>query len=91
MNDYEYAVITTKYLSPTQEVGSRIKARMRHRTATVNYDHSLGPDEAHRAAAKKLVEKFNSVQTDYHASEPVKSAFSPDTGFHFIIRLSAIS
>ena len=54
--------ITTKYLSPTTHLGSRVKATatgMRNNVSfTHDWDYSLGTTDNHIAAAKGLVNKL---------------------------------
>lgn len=54
--------IKTRYLGPTYTKPSRVVASTcdtgPRRSATVNWDHGLRPDENHAAAAKKLAEKL---------------------------------
>lgn len=46
--------IQTKYLSPTNHRGSRIKAWCAARRLVVPWDHALDPEANHQAAALKL-------------------------------------
>lgn len=50
--------ITTKYIGPTNVRGSRIKATAQAGSITLNWDHSLNPDQNHCAAAKALANKL---------------------------------
>lgn len=51
--------ITTKYLSPTNTKGSRIKATCGAGSITVYYDHSFNISENHDSACKALLSKLN--------------------------------
>jgi len=50
--------ILTKYLGPTNFLGSRIKATASAGSITVSYDHALSTEENHRHAARMLQQKF---------------------------------
>jgi hypothetical protein len=52
--------IETKYLSPTNTRGSKIKAyTCNGHSVTVGYDHSLSNEAVHFEAVKALVKKYN--------------------------------
>lgn len=51
--------ITTKYLSPTNVKGSRIKATASAGSITLHLDHALGIEANHAKAAEALASKFN--------------------------------
>jgi len=53
--------IITKYLGPTNTLGSRIKAHTSYsrNSITLGYDHALNGRENHAAAAKTLATKLN--------------------------------
>lgn len=51
--------ITTRYLSPTNTRGARIKARAAAGAVIVDWDHSLDVELNHWAAAKALAIKFS--------------------------------
>lgn len=51
--------IETKYLGPTNTLGSRIKASCERGSITVQWDYSLGVEDNHRAAAARLLAKFS--------------------------------
>jgi len=57
----ERDAIVTRYLSPTNTRGSRIKAVVNGRQITLPYDHALTPDGNHYAAARKLAGHDNLV------------------------------
>lgn len=48
--------ITTKYLSPTNTLGGRVKAKASSasQSITISYDHSLDCEQAHAKAAMLL-------------------------------------
>ena len=48
--------ILTKHVAPTDSKGSRFKASCEAKTIYVAYDHTLGLEENHTAAAKNLCE-----------------------------------
>tara|TARA_R110000868_G_scaffold102859_1_gene283426 strand:+ start:721 stop:1140 length:420 start_codon:yes stop_codon:yes gene_type:complete len=50
--------IITKYISPTNHRGARIKATAKAGSVTVPYDHAQDHDEPFRAAARALCAKF---------------------------------
>lgn len=50
--------IITKFIGPTNYRGSRIKAKCQAGSITVSYEHGLGTDDNHDAAAKALAEKL---------------------------------
>lgn len=50
--------ITTKYLSPGNVRGARIKATCERGSITIDYPHELTGWRCHEAAAKALVAKF---------------------------------
>jgi hypothetical protein len=52
--------IETKYLSPTNTRGSKIKAfTCNGHSVTVSYDHALSNEAVHFEAVKELVKKYN--------------------------------
>ena len=50
--------IVTKYLGPTDRLGSRFKATAVGGSVTVSYNYSLGTDANHKAAAAALMAKL---------------------------------
>lgn len=50
--------ITTKYLGPTSHRGSRISAICAAGRTIVAWNHELGVEANHDAAAQKLIEKY---------------------------------
>lgn len=50
--------IITKYVSPTNTKGSRIKATAAVGSVTVSYDYALNAEQNHLAAAKALATKY---------------------------------
>jgi len=50
--------IVTKFIGPTNNRGSRIKATADAGSVTVSYDHALGVEGNHRAAAEALALKY---------------------------------
>lgn len=51
--------IITKYLGPTNNRGSRIKATCAAKSVTVGYKSELSSSENHRQAAQKLADSLN--------------------------------
>jgi len=52
--------IETKYLSPTNTRGSKIKAfTCNGHSVTVSYDHALSNEAVHFEAVKELVKKYS--------------------------------
>jgi hypothetical protein len=51
--------IETKFFGPSNVKGSRIKATAQAGSVTVGYDHALDSEGNHKAAAMKLMDKFN--------------------------------
>jgi len=58
-------IIKTKYLSPTNHRGARIKASAGHFTATLAWDYSLDSLPNHVAAVKNLL-LVNDLEWDIH-------------------------
>ena len=50
--------ITTKYLSPTNTRGTRVKATAAAGSVTVSWDHALNDRQNHTAAAHALARKL---------------------------------
>ena len=50
--------ITTRYIGPTNNRGSRVKAKCWAGSITVSWDHALGTEQNHDAAAIALVQKL---------------------------------
>lgn len=50
--------ITTKFISPTNTRGSRIKATCDAKSITINWDYSLDVSANHTAAANKLASEL---------------------------------
>jgi hypothetical protein len=50
--------IITRYMGPTNHRSSRVKATASAGSVTVCWDHALGVDENHAAAAKALADKY---------------------------------
>jgi hypothetical protein len=59
--EYIMQYITTKYLSPTNTKGGRIKASTSYgnESLTIAYDHSLDVEQAHAKAAMMLADKLD--------------------------------
>jgi hypothetical protein len=53
--------IITRFLGPTNHRGSRIKATAWRASVTVPYNHALGGERAHRAAAEALCVKLTAT------------------------------
>jgi hypothetical protein len=52
-------IIKTKYLSPTNSRGSRIKAQANGFSITIPYDYALNGEQVHYKAVQALVDKHN--------------------------------
>ena len=57
VNTYKQA-IKTKYLSPTNHKGTRVKAQADAGSVIVEWDHALESSENHAAAAQMLCQKY---------------------------------
>jgi hypothetical protein len=55
---HHYA-ITTRYLSPTNNRGARVKAFADDRSLTFAWDHALSPQGNHAAAAQAMATQMN--------------------------------
>ena len=53
------SLIRTRYLSPTNARGSRIKASCKAGSITIPYPHELSGADCHVQAVKALIKKFN--------------------------------
>lgn len=53
-----FQAIVTKYIGPTDRLGSRVKATASAGTLTLSWDCALNTDDNHANAAKALAEKF---------------------------------
>jgi hypothetical protein len=53
--------IQTKFLSPTNSRGSRVKAFAAAGSVTISWNHRLNPEQNHRAAAKMFANRMNWV------------------------------
>lgn len=47
--------IETKYLGPTNHRGARVKASCQAHSITLPWDHALGAEDNHKAAARTLI------------------------------------
>ena len=54
-----FQAIVTKYLSPTNVRGARVKATAAAGSVTLHWDHALNSEDNHTAAAKALANKYN--------------------------------
>lgn len=57
--------IQTRYLSPTNSQGARIKATCAAGSITIGYPHELSGQAVHRKAAEALVSKLGWVDPHY--------------------------
>lgn len=53
-----FAAITTKYIGPSNVLGSRIKATCQAGSVTIPYPHGLSVQEGHAKAAEALARKW---------------------------------
>jgi hypothetical protein len=74
--------IITKYLSPTNHRGPRVKATATSGTVTVPWDHALGIGENHDAAARALVKKLGWDNPSYGIL--VKGGLPDSTGNAYV-------
>jgi hypothetical protein len=58
--------IQTRYLSPTNQRGSRIKAWCAAGSLTISYPYELSGQACHRRAASLLIEKLGWNEPSYH-------------------------
>lgn len=77
--------ITTKYLSPTNNRGSRIKASAKSFNVTIPYNYSLNDEKLHFEAVKELVRKH---KLDWDIS--VMNYGSTENGYVFTFNHSII-
>ena len=61
--------ITTKFMSPTNVKGSRIKATCQAGSLTLHWDHALNPDQNHCRAAKALAVKLGWTYGTWQSGE----------------------
>jgi hypothetical protein len=73
--------ITTKYLGPTNTLGSRIKASGGGKSVTVPYDYGLGDTALHASAVTELNKKLKwyGTLTGGYTSDGMVWVF--DTGY----------
>ncbi len=57
--------IQTRYLSPTNNKGGRIKAWAAAGSVTIGYPHQFSGQACHRAAAEELAKKLGWVGENY--------------------------
>lgn len=62
--------IITKFLGPTNNRGSRIKAKAYAGSVTIEWDHALNSSQNHAAAAKALADKFSWKGTWFSGGMP---------------------
>lgn len=79
-------VIKTKYLSPTNSRGSRIKAEANGFTVTVPYDYALNNEQVHFKAVQALVAKHG---LDWDISN--MGYGSDNTGYYFTFASSVMA
>lgn len=53
-----YQAIVTKYLSPANYRGARVKATAEAGSVTLSWDHRLNSERNHLAAARALADKY---------------------------------
>lgn len=75
---YIVQAITTKFIGPSNTKGARIKAKAAAGSITVDYDHALGIEANHAAAAKALVERYGWRGVWFQGGMP------DDCGFVFV-------
>lgn len=72
--------IVTKYLAPTSQRGSRVKATAEAGSVTIPWDHARNIDENHREAAQRLAEKYG-----WHAKHSLVGGVLPGGGYCFVM------
>jgi hypothetical protein len=72
--------IETRYMGPTNYLGSRIKAKADAGSMVYDWDYGLNTQENHLKAAKALQEEFNWSGELSGGSLP-----SPHTGYCFVM------
>jgi hypothetical protein len=73
--------IQTRYLSPTNSRGARIKAWASAGSVTISYPYELSGQAVHRKAAEALTEKLGWVQPNY---EPLLGGCLPNGDYCFV-------
>ena len=67
--------IITKYLGPTNNRCSRIKATCERGSITISYPaNARNPEQAHIEAAKALIRKFNAEDLTQYGEQSVKES-----------------
>lgn len=74
--------IITKYLGPTNTMGSRIKARAYAGSITVTYDHAIDSDANHKRAATALADKYGWLDD---GTKMVSGSLPDNTGYAFLM------
>lgn len=69
-NETVLQAIISKYLSPTNSRGARVKASAFGGSVTIGWDHALDPQENHRAAAQALLTKLGWTGSYVHGVLP---------------------
>ncbi|WP_059491413.1 hypothetical protein [Burkholderia ubonensis] len=84
--------IVTKYLGPTDTRGARIKASCDAGSVAIPFDHALGQEERHAAAAMALARKLGWTRDAGHLGRWVVGSLpqhgTPDYAFVFVARLA---
>lgn len=57
--------VETKFLGPTDSRGSRVKAKAEAGSVTLSWDHALGLEENHDAAARALIVKLEWTEREW--------------------------
>lgn len=70
--------ITTKYIGPSNTLGSRIKAKAAAGSITIHYDSALNSEDAHMVAAETLAAKFGWAGHWFQGGSP------DDDGYCFV-------
>jgi hypothetical protein len=71
-----YQAITTKYLGPSNTLGSRIKATAAAGSVIVHIDNALNIEENHAKAAEALANKFKWQGSWYIGSLPGEHGYA---------------
>lgn len=73
--------IVTKYLSPTNTRGARVKATAQAGSVTIPWDHALNSEDNHTEAARRLMERYS-----WHTKNDMRGGASPNgKGYCFVL------
>lgn len=91
MNSPYTVMVYTKYLGPTDTMGSRIKASTpmpSGKPVVVGYDHALRGSDAHQVAADRLIQEYVARNPYLAGATLVCHGDTPDSkGYAFAYRV----